>query len=129
MTAEPYLQFVPSRVEGVPDVGEVVVRPDQLELQSAGRWLTYPFEEMARWPWPAWLWRSLSRVGVRPGPLPVGDRDWFHAPPDRYFAFYTEPPIVVYMPPDEPAGPYSRTHFFRVQQVMRAGGFTTFDLG
>ncbi len=36
-TSSPFVRLNPSRVEGVPDVSEVVVRPDRLELLSAGQ--------------------------------------------------------------------------------------------
>ena len=57
------LRLVPSRVEGLPEVTEVVVFPERLELFSAGEWLTFPFAQMVEWPHPAWLWRLLSRIG------------------------------------------------------------------
>jgi hypothetical protein len=128
MSAEETLRFVPSRVEGLPDVTQVVLRPDRLELSSSGRWVSFRFARMARWPRPAWLWRALHYLGWRPRWLPVADRDWFHAPHDRFFAFYTQPRVVVYMPFDESTG-YHQSHFLRAQVVMRSGGFHTFDLG
>ena len=82
---EPCLNFVPSRVEGLPDVTEAVVRPDRLELRSAGEWVVRPFDRMARWPRPEPLWRLLARLGWRTRWLPVADRDWFHPPRDRFF--------------------------------------------
>ncbi len=127
-TEEKCLRFVPSRVEGLPDVTEVAIFPDRLELCSAGRWAAIRFTEIARWPRPAWLWRSLSRFGWRPRCLCVGERDWFHPPRDRFFAFFTTPRIVVYLTDDPEAG-YVNTLFVRVQELMRAGGFTTWDLG
>src|SRR5262245_37110194 len=123
------LRFVPSRVEGLPDVTEVAFFPDRLELRSAGRWVVYPFASIARWPRPAWFWRLLHRLGLRPHRPLVGERDWSHLPPDRFFAFYTTPRLVVYMPHDEPAGGYGETYFARVNLVLAAGGFCTFDLG
>lgn len=33
------LRFVPSRVDGLPDVTDVAVFPDRLELLSAGKWV------------------------------------------------------------------------------------------
>jgi hypothetical protein len=128
MATEECLRFVPSRVEGLPDVKEVVVRPDCLELLSSGRWVTVRLARIARWPRPACLWRALHFLGWRPRWLPVADRDWFHRPPDRFFAFYTQPRLVVYMPLDEPTG-HHQSHFLRAQVVMASGGFHTFDLG
>jgi len=60
--------------------------------------------------------------------LLVGERDWFHPPKDRFFAFFTTPRLVVYLC-DEPRTDYGNTLFRRVQEVMRAGGFDTWDLG
>ena len=37
--AEVAIRFVPSRVGGLSDVSEVVVRPDRLELLSGGQWV------------------------------------------------------------------------------------------
>jgi hypothetical protein len=122
------LRFVPSRVDGLAQVTEVVVRADRLELHSGGRNVTVRFEDIARWPRPRWLWRLLFRLGRGPRWLPVADRDWFHLPQDRFFAFYTDPPVVVYMPLDEHPGAF-RGHFHEMQRILTAGGYATFDLG
>jgi hypothetical protein len=45
------------------------------------------------------------------------------------FQFYTAPPLKVYMPSDEVKEYDSRCYFDRAQQVLRAGGFHTCDLG
>ena len=66
--------------------------------------------------------------GLRPGCLPVADRDWFHEPPGRFFEFYTEPRLRVCMPVDE-VGEYEGSWFVRVRRVVESGGFHTFDLG
>jgi hypothetical protein len=122
------LRFTPSRVDGLRGVTEVAVYPDRLELLAEGRWVSFRFAEIAAWPRPRLLWKWLSRLG-RPVRLPVGERDWFHPPAERFFRFFTEPPIVVYLP-DEPEGTdYGRTLFRRVQDVMEEGGFWTYDLG
>jgi hypothetical protein len=123
------LRFIPSRVEGVDEVTEVAVFPDRLELWTATGPRTFCFIEMAEWPRPAWLWRLLFKLGVRPRCLLVADRDWFHKPADRFFSFYTEPRLVVRMPEQEPAGPYGETFFVRMRQVIHSGGFHTYDLG
>ncbi|HJZ54291.1 MAG TPA: hypothetical protein VKE74_05005 [Gemmataceae bacterium] len=128
MSTRSSLRFVPSRVEGPPDVAEVVVHPDCLELLSAGRWVAVRFVEIADWPKPVWLRRALWRVGWKPRWLPVADRDWFHPPPDRFFRFYTEPPLVIFMPVDDPY-PREESTFGRLQTVLAEGGFHTFDLG
>lgn len=126
---ELFVRFVPSHVDGLPDIADVTFFRDRLEFMSAGRTLVFSFASMARWPRPAWLWRRLFHLGVRPRSLLVGERDWFHAPPERFFAFYTIPRIVVYMPAYEITQGYVETYFYRAQAVMRAGGFSTYDLG
>src|SRR4051812_6648944 len=119
------LLFVPSRVEGLPDVTEVAVYPDRLELLSAGRWGSFRFADIAAWPRPDFLWRRLARLGWRLRWLPVGERDWFQPPSERFFRFYTRPLIVVYMPDEPTATNYGSTLFRRVQDVMLEGGFST----
>jgi hypothetical protein len=123
-----YQRFTPSRVEGLRDVTEVVVRPDRLELRSADRWVQVRLAGIARWPRPARLRRLLARLGCQLRPAPVADRDWFHPPPHRFFRFYTAPPLVVYMPADEPQQ-RGGSCFARVQEILAAGGFSTFDVG
>ena len=125
---EACVRFIPSRVDGLPDVSVGVVYPDRLELQSAGGWAVFRFDEIAEWPRPAWLWRLFARIGWRPRSLLVGERDWFHEPPKRFFRFFSSPPLTVYMP-DESGIPYGSTVFRQIQEVIGRGGFTTWDLG
>jgi hypothetical protein len=122
------LSFVPTRVEGLPEVAEVTVRPDRLELVSDGRVVTVVFDEIALWPRPRWLSKALARIGLRPHRLPVGERDWFHQPGERFICFYSSPRIVLFLP-DDPADESPETYFRRVQDVLAEGGFDTFDLG
>src|SRR2546423_1721833 len=128
MSSEACLRFVPSRITGLPGVTEVVVRSDRQELFSNGSWVTFKLTEIAQGPWPARVWRLLSRVGRHPAWLPVADRDWFHPPADRYFTFYTNPPVTVYMPVDDPTD-WQASTFWRLQTVLWSGGFHTSDLG
>lgn len=122
------VRFIPSYVDGLPDVPEVAVHPDRLEVRSEGRWLIFRFTKIAEWPNPSWLWRRLARLGWRPRWLPVGERDWFHPPSERFFRFFTRPRIIVYLP-DEPTNADSGpTTFRRVRDIMREGGFVTWDL-
>jgi hypothetical protein len=122
------VRFRPSRAEGLPDVREVVVRPDRLEVNTAGLWVTFPFSRIGR--------RQESRLvsfvkrlaGRSPWPMLVADRDWFHPPPARFFLWYTDPPLRTCMPDDEPAE-YAASYFYRIQSVIRSGGYATFDLG
>ena len=122
------LRFVPSRVQGLPDVSEVCLFHDRLEARSAGEWVVFRFMDMASWPQPAWFWRLLHRAGWRSAGPPVGERDWFQSPPDRYFSFYSEPPLVVFMPVDE-RDDYDRSTFMQIFHIMAGGGFHTNDLG
>ena len=122
------LRFVPARADGLPDVSEAAVYPDRLELVSAGKRVSFPFRELARWPRPRWLWRLLSRIGCWPRWLPIGERDWFHPPGERFIRFYTNPPITICMPED-PHSVYHLTLFRRVQDVIALGGYGTIDLG
>jgi hypothetical protein len=128
MSEEEFLRFVPSKVEGLPNVTEVVVHSDRLEFLSAGRWVIFRLDDIAEWPRPKWLRRLLARFGRCPDWLLVGDKDWFHPPSERFFRFYTQPEVTVYMPLDEQKE-HQESNFRRVQEVMRKGGFSTFDLG
>jgi hypothetical protein len=128
MNSAPVLRFAPSRVEGLENVEEVVCHPDRLEVLAAGTSITIRFADIARWPNPRWLSRAVHRLGWKRPWLPVADRDWFHPPRDRFFRFYTKPPIVVYMPVDDPY-PRDESTFGHLQEVLAAGGFSTFDLG
>ena len=121
------VQFTPSRVEGLPAVSGVIVFSDRMELTSEGRLVTVRFAGIAKWPRPRWLARLRKRLG-RGMWLPVADRDFFHAPPDRFFRFYTDPPVVVYIPVEDSYSPHAGC-FAAVKQVLGAGGFDTFDLG
>ena len=127
MSAVLCLRFVPSRVEGMP-AEEVVVYPDRLELKADGRTTTIRLADIARWPRPSWFWKRLYTIGWRPRWLPVADRNWVHPPRDRFFRFYTEPPLVIYMPDSEPAE-YSGSCFVQLRQLLESGGFHSFDLG
>src|SRR5437867_76829 len=101
--AEASLRFVPSAVDGLPSVTEVAVFPDRLELLSEGKWVLIRFLDIARWNRCGWFYRPLARLGwgVRAWPS-VGDRDWFHPPSARFFRFFAEPAVTVYLP-DEPS--------------------------
>ena len=126
---EGQLQFVPSRVEGLPDVASVNVFPDRIELVTAQSVVTHRLADIARWPRPRLLWKLLYRFGIKPRWLPVADRDWFHEPADMFIAFYTTPRLKVYMPRDQSKEHYGSSFFVRIQNVLRRGGFHTCDLG
>jgi hypothetical protein len=129
VASESHLRFVPSRVDGVASVTEAAVFPDRLELLSEGKWVVIRFLDTARWYRHAWLYRPLAWLGWVGGYPSVADRDWFHPPRDRFFRFYTNPPITLYMPDELASLSYGETMFRRVQNVLTVGGFSTFDLG
>ena len=115
-------------MDGLAGVTEVIVRPARIELRSNGRWVVVRLANIARWPGPAKVRRLLARIGWHPRPVMVADRSWSGPPHGRSFRFYTDPVMVVCMPADEPSK-LGGSCFARVQEVMRAGGFHTFNLG
>jgi hypothetical protein len=122
------VRFVPSTAEGLPDVREVVVHPDRLEVNSGGRRLTFPFRQIGRRQEPRLVAFLKRLVGKYAYPVMVADRDWFHLPRDRFFLWYTDPPLRTCMPQDEPAD-HAASYFSQIQAVVRSGGYATFDLG
>lgn len=129
MASEPCLRFAPVRAEGWPDVTEVAVHSDRLEFLSAGEWKAFRFEDMAQWPRPVWLRKRLARLTGRRPFLPVAERDWFHQEGGKFFRFYTEPPLTVFLPAEEGVG-YHQSLFRRIQAVMfSVGGYGSWDLG
>src|SRR5205085_9112553 len=97
----------------------------RLEVLSAGERVVIRFVDIARWHRRGWLWRPLAHLGWARGCPAVADRDWFHPPSGRFFAFYTKPPLVVYMPGEPADLSYGATMFCRVHNIIRAGGFGT----
>jgi hypothetical protein len=122
------IRFRPSRAEGLPDVREVVVRPDCLEVNTAGVWVSFPFRRIGRRQEPRVVSFVKRLVRGTAWPMVVADRDWFHPSRDRFFLWYTAPPLRTCMPENEPAE-YAASYFFRIQAVLRSGGYATFDLG
>jgi hypothetical protein len=120
--AQHAVRFAPSKVEGLPDVDEVAVFPDRLEVRSAGAWQVFPFKDMPEGPSAPPVLFGLG--GARPR---VADLLYVREPySDSYFRFYTDPPLTVYMPADGPAlSPHSV--FWRVQQVLKRGGYYADD--
>jgi hypothetical protein len=122
------ITFVPSRVDGLDAVSRVKIRPSQIEFEMPDSRRVFAFKSISR-PQESWLSSFLKRLTFRrPYPRVIADRDWFHAPPDRFFRFYTTPPITVYMPADD-VHEHAQSHFGRIQQVIRSGRFATFDMG
>ena len=109
---------------------EAYVFPDRMELLSEGKLVVVKFLNIARWHRHGWFFGLVARLGlgVRGTPM-IADRDWFHPPAGRYFRFFTKPEITVYMPDEPPETGYGDTMFRHVQDMMRQGGFGTFELG
>lgn len=125
---ETELTFIPSRVEWMVEVKSVTVRPDRLELESADGIQEIRFREIGRLQ-ESRMVRFLKKLGgMRPAAVMVAERNWFQSPQDRYFLFYTSPPLTICMPSDD-ALVYVESVFFRVQGIIRLGGYATFDLG
>ncbi len=102
------LRFVPSAVEGLAGVREVLVTRERLELRVGDRWIRH---ELA------------SFASARPRHRGhIGQRDRFQARP--YFRFFAEPPLTIYMP----AGSAGET-FDALRELIDAGGYATVDLG
>jgi hypothetical protein len=111
------------------NVSEVAVWPDRLEIAANDSTTVLPYEDFAEWPRPVAIRRLLARLGLWPRGLYIADRDWFQSPPNRFFRFYTTPPLIIFMPTDE-AKDYAPSYFARVQDVIESNGrFTTADLG
>ena len=83
------VRFIPSRAEGLPDVEEVVVRGDRLEIKTDGSCVTYLFAKIGRRQEAA-AWSFLKRViGMEHYPPMVGMRDCI----EGFFHWFTDPPL------------------------------------
>jgi hypothetical protein len=120
------LQLTLSRVDGVEGVTEVLVHADRIELIGAREPVMFEFQSLycART-----TWLERLRDVIRRWPRYIADRDWFHAPHERFFRLYTIPPVTVYMPPEPMDTAYDETVFVKFQSVVRSGGFDTWNLG
>jgi hypothetical protein len=116
------VSFIPSRVEGLAGVSLVVVHPDRLELVTGDTRRAFSFAGIGRPLGAGLLRRVLGRAR-----LYVASRDFCQAPSDRYFRWYTDPPLITFMPSDEVAD-YATCTFSRIREIVRAGGFDTYDL-
>lgn len=124
------LEFTPSEVTGLPAVSQIAIFPDRMELCSAGRTTTIRFLDIARWSrWDS-FYRLAARLGLGVRGYPaVADRNWFHPPSRRYFRFYTDPPLTIYLANEPEETAYGETLFRHLQDVLAAGGDSTMDLG
>jgi hypothetical protein len=128
-TNQQHLRFIPSRVEGLAAVSEAIVFPDRLDLLANGKSVVIRFAQIARWPRFGVIWGPLARLGIVRGFACVADRDWFHMPADRFFRFFTEPAITVFMPHEPASLGYANSTFCKVNTMIMSGGYATMDLG
>ena len=125
---EPHVRFTPSKVEGFSGAEEIDVHPDRLRVLSGGEWHDFPFADLAVRQEPAWATRLKRLLGGRPYRPHVGDLFYVRDPySDSYVRFYTHPRITVYMPADGPTQ-YPHSHFWRMQEVLRHGGYAADDV-
>jgi hypothetical protein len=116
------VRFIPSQVEGLSGVTEAAVFPDRLELKSHGGWVTFPFASFG-WPQESRTAARIKRMlKLKPARRIVGEI-WFDPVhyPNSYVRFFTEPRLTIYMPATGPTR-YPHSHFWRIQQTVRAGG-------
>lgn len=122
------ITFTPSRVDWITEVHSVTIWPNCLGVETADGGQKFRFEEIGRIQESGIMRFMRWLSGSRPFGMLVADRDWFHPPQNRFFRFYTDPPMTVYMPSNETVG-YEDSFFFRIQAVIGCGGYETFDLG
>src|SRR6266581_7980222 len=122
------VRFTPSRVEGVSGVTEAAIYADRLELKGDRGWVCVPFSDFARRDGPTWLNRvrrffnKPEKRGHVAGIL--FSRQHYV---DSHIRFLTDPPITLYMPADGPTQ-FPGSHFWRLQAVIRGGGYQVEDL-
>jgi hypothetical protein len=122
------IRFTPSRVTGLADVTEVAVFPDRLELTTPAGVVAVPFRPIARRQQPLVAARLQRLLRLAPPPPLVGEREWVCEPTHaQFFRFFTTPPLTIHMPAG-PAASYAGSPFRRIQDVLRHGGYATFDL-
>ena len=126
--SDEHLQFAPSKVDGFPNVTEVIIHPEYLKILSDNQWSTFHFDDIAQYPRPKWIWRCLKRTGLYSSQPFVGEREWFNAPAERFVRFYTKPEITIFMPVNEPEK-YFDSYYWRAQIIILKGDFHTCDLG
>jgi hypothetical protein len=109
ISRECFVRFVPSRVEGASDVSEAAVFATRFALKIGDRWQRFEFDSFA----------GRRRV--------VGNISFSRANyTDSFVRFHTEPSITIYMPVEGPRA-YPDSHFWRLQQVVRGGGYELED--
>src|SRR3954454_12431503 len=90
------VRFVPSRVEGVSNVLEVVVRPDRLELRGDQGWVSVEYRPLIDQTGPLTIFERMFGWGGRPPIAAIRFSREHYA--QSFVRFLTEPPITLYMP-------------------------------
>jgi hypothetical protein len=114
-------------VRGLPDVDEVAVFPDRLEVRTRGQWRVFSFAEIGAWLEPPWLARLKQRLRLLPYRKQVAELVYVREPyEESYFEFFTDPRLRVHMPAGD-APLYPDSVFWRIQDVLRSGGYAAED--
>jgi hypothetical protein len=123
---ETFIRFQPAEVVGATDVSQVTIYSDRIIFQCNQNEMVHHFREIAR-PQIDFLNRLFDRVFRRRIHLNVvGEREF--CTDRRYVAFYTEPPLKIYLPPEDNELRYSETYFYKVNEILGAGGYMTWDV-
>jgi hypothetical protein len=122
------VEFAPVAVEGASGVTSCRITPEAVFLGHGEAELRrVQLESIARYRSPAAWWRLIHRLGLSRRPRPVGERDWCQPEGHQFFRFFTDPPLVIYLPA-QPDAPYGETLFARIRETLWRGGFCTDDL-
>lgn len=116
--------FIPSRVEGLEGVTSVTVYPNRIVFDLNEGSHEIVFFDVAQWPKYHWFWRFVTKnFEWFPRWAVVGERDW------GYFRLYTNPVVIIYYDENHENLGYMETLLFRIHDVIRSGGFNTYDAG
>src|SRR5205085_12535774 len=119
-----FVRFVPAEIEGVVGVSAVVIYSDRIVFERDGEATTYFFRGFARRQEDLLVRLAKRLFGIKPDPLLIGEREW--CTDRRYVRLFTNPPVKIYTPPDHDRG-YGETYIARINEVLRQGGYATFD--
>jgi hypothetical protein len=120
------INFVPSKVEGLCSVESVSIYPDKVEIVTQTEVINYNFQSLVQRYCSEWFWRFKHKIGFRSNPY-IGEK-YFECPPqNRFFLFYTEPQIKVFMPADEPEN-WIKASYGKSQFMMHRGGYALMDM-
>jgi hypothetical protein len=109
-------------------VPEVAIYSDRVELHTPSACTAFQFDKIARRHknilvrWSRWLKSLVTQTWFTSA---IGEREFCTG--NRYVAFYTNPTLKIFTPPDSDA-PYAETYIFRINAVLRRGGYGIYDL-